>query len=582
MILKALYDYYNRSIDSDPNSLPKYGTMNVKISFIVIIDHQGTYLGLKDYHQEPKQYVLPKGVHTNASTPFLFWDNCQYVLNYSTANKPLNANKSRNPKEVEKWEKALENAQNKHKSFVKKCADIANETQDIKFLAVSRFYSNNELAKLMASVEWETITANPSANVSFQIIGDTQLVASSPLLMKYIDSDSTENGICLLTGNKGRIVRKTTPTPIPGCQSSACLVSFQKNSGYDSYGKIQAYNAPISEEAEFAFSTALKKLIEPDSKNRFFVNDRLYVFFASRRDESSQQMENCIFSIFGKSDDPNANIDTVRKTIHSIYSGNNSKSTEHYFYILGIAPNIGREAVIYYSETQLAEFAEFLDRHFVDMEISAPKWKYPYFGLYDIVRSVSRNGDSDNCPPNLPDNVVKSIFQGLPYPYTLFCSAINRIRAERDVAPNGNPGRVAILKAYLNRLNNDNKKKITVMLDKENTNQGYLCGRLFAVLDKIQEDANNIHGIQERYMNSASTTPAAVFATILNLSSHHSEKLNEGSKVFYEKLKQEIIDKLSADGFPAHLDLQDQGRFFVGFYHQRQAFFTKKAETSIE
>ena len=135
---------------------------------------------------------------------------------------------------------------------------------------------------------------------------------------------------------------------------------------------------------------------------------------------------------------------------------------------------------------------------------------------------------------------------------------------------------MAIIKAYLNR-QNDNNKKIEVMLDKSNTNQGYLCGRLFAVLDKIQEDANNIHSIRERYMNAASSTPASVFATILNLSSHHLENLsNEGTKVFYEKLKQEIIDKISADGFPAHLDLQDQGRFFVGYYHQRQDFFTKK------
>ena len=120
------------------------------------------------------------------------------------------------------------------------------------------------------------------------------------------------------------------------------------------------------------------------------------------------------------------------------------------------------------------------------------------------------------------------------------------------------------------------------MLDKENQNQGYLCGRLFAVLDKIQEDANNIHSIRERYMNSASATPAMIFATILNLSTHHQEKLNEGKQVFYEKLKQEIISKLDANGFPAHLDLQDQGRFFVGYYHQRQTFFMGKENRETE
>ena len=120
------------------------------------------------------------------------------------------------------------------------------------------------------------------------------------------------------------------------------------------------------------------------------------------------------------------------------------------------------------------------------------------------------------------------------------------------------------------------------MLDKENQNQGYLCGRLFAVLEKIQEDANGIHTIRDRYMNSASATPAAVFATILNLSAHHLEKLNDGAQVYYEKLKQEIISKLNADGFPAHLDLQDQGRFFVGYYHQRQDLFTKKENKETE
>jgi len=114
------------------------------------------------------------------------------------------------------------------------------------------------------------------------------------------------------------------------------------------------------------------------------------------------------------------------------------------------------------------------------------------------------------------------------------------------------------------------------MLDKENQNQGYLCGRLFAVIDKMQEDANGIHTVRERYMNSASATPAMVFATILNLSTHHLEKLSAGGQIKYEKLKQEIISKLNANGFPSHLDLQDQGRFFVGYYHQRQDFFTGK------
>ncbi len=209
--------------------------------------------------------------------------------------------------------------------------------------------------------------------------------------------------------------------------------------------------------------------------------------------------------------------------------------------------------------------------------------KKPYMSLRSILSAVTLGGKSSDATPNLPDAIVKSIFQGLPYPQTLFASCIRRIRAESgDKDKNAvHITRAAIIKAYLNRLH-DNQKPIQTMLDKENTNQGYLCGRLFAVLDKIQEEANNQHSIRERYMNSASSTPAAVFSTILNLSNHHAEKLSEGRHIYFEKLKQEIISKIDADGFRAQLDLQDQGRFFIGFYHQRQDFFTKNEGNNNE
>ena len=239
------------------------------------------------------------------------------------------------------------------------------------------------------------------------------------------------------------------------------------------------------------------------------------------------------------------------------------------FFILGLAPNAARIAVVYWAEIPLREFAGRINQHFEDMKICGDR--KPYMALRSILGAVTLKGKLSDVTPNLPDALVKSIFQGLPYPYTLFASCIRRIRAEQSIGTT----RAAILKAYLNRLNNTNEQIIEKM-DKENKNQGYLCGRLFAVLDKIQEEAyKDQHSIRERYMNAASATPSAVFATILNLSSHHSEKLSEGRRIQFEKLKQEIIDKIEADGFPAHLNLQDQGRFFVGYYHQRQDLFAK-------
>ena len=593
MILKALYDYYNRSLKNEPNSLPKYGMMNASISFIIVIKKTGAFVKLEDSRDKNGKgmnFVLPYGVHTNSITPFLFWDKCMYSIDYSKEKEPLNDMDRKDEIKVKQWEKSVKTAHEKHLSFIEQCEKVYTETNDEDFKAVVNFYKNNQLKLLHDDILWNQIEKNPDVNVTFRIEGATTVVASKPILISFLRKDTNEEGICLITGDKTDIIRKATPTPILNCKSSASLVSFQKNSGYDSYGKEQGYNAPISLEAEFAFSTVMKTLISKESRNIFVIGShknktaRTFLFWASSNSEAAKKSEDSLFALFGRAeddnDDPNRRIELVRRTFMSIYNGTLLANKDDKFFILGLAPNSARIAVMYWNEQPLREFAGLISKHFMDMEIvDTRKDKKPFVGLHSILGNVTLGGKSSDATPNLPDAVVKSIFQGLPYPASLFQACIRRIRAEQSV----NIGRAAIIKAYLNRLNDNNQnKKLDIMLDKENQNQGYLCGRLFAVLDKIQEDANNIHSIRERYMNAASSTPATVFATILNLSAHHLEKLNEGKQVFYEKLKQEIIAKLDADGFPAHLDLQDQGRFFVGYYHQRQAFFMGKENKETE
>jgi CRISPR-associated protein Csd1 len=269
----------------------------------------------------------------------------------------------------------------------------------------------------------------------------------------------------------------------------------------------------------------------------------------------------------------------MRKVFTSIYSGSLKTTDDDYFYILGLAPAAARIAAVYWSEQKLVDFAGKILRHFDDMEIiDTRKEKFPYSGLFSILGSVTVSGKSSDIKSNLPEAVTRSIFDGTPYPYALYSQCIGRIRAlgknEIKIV------QAAILKGYLNRLNDKSSNKISVMLDKNNSNQGYLCGRLFAVLVKIQEDGSGNNSIKERYMNAASATPSAVFSTLLNLSSHQQENLNDGSKVFYEKLICEIISKIDATGFPTTLGIQDQGRFFVGYYQQRQDLFTSKKDSN--
>ena len=213
--------------------------------------------------------------------------------------------------------------------------------------------------------------------------------------------------------------------------------------------------------------------------------------------------------------------------------------------------------------------------------------KKTYASLQNIISSVTLDGKVSDATPNLADAVVKSIFEGLPYPQTLFTSCTRRNRAESEnkkwneaVKKGWIITRAAIIKAYLNRI--DNNHIITKKMNKDNTNPGYLCGRLFAVVERIQEISNRENdyftNLRSNYMNTASTAPSAVFPTILNLSVHHSDKLDKKDVIQFERDKQEIIGKLI--DFPNQLSLQDQGRFFIGYYHQRQDFFMKNDENN--
>lgn len=574
MILKALYDYYNRC-----GNLPAPGMEEKEIGFVIVISKEGKFLRFEDCRTDKtigRVYLVKKHVsRSSAAVANYLYDNSAYVLGYSDKDDS-------------------EKNQLYFNTFVEKVQSILDrmpDNSDIRTLM--NFYAQGREA-IHSEVEqdplWEDIKKNLSKKYSvfsFRIEGDLRILAEKKELMQTNEGTKNDNsrGLCMVTGVQGELVDTTTATMIQGSQAAAKLVAFQVNSGYDSYGKEKCGNAPISHEAEFAYTTALNTMLRRDSRNKFTVGNRTFVFWASSNDKAAEQAEESLFDLLGyseeKKDNPNAKIEQVRKVFTAIYSGSLSTSLEDRFYILGLAPNSARIAVVYWSETPLRDFAGKILRHFDDMEIiDTRKDRKPYMGIKDILSAVTLGGKQSEATPNLPESIIKSIFLGTPYPYTLLSACIRRIRAESGDGNAARITRIAIIKAFLNR-QNVNDKRMEIMLDKRNTNQGYLCGRLFAVLDRIQEDANGISSIRERYMNAASSTPSSVFATILNLSSHHLENLsNEGKKVFYEKLKQEIIDKISSDGFPAHLDLQDQGRFFVGYYHQRQDFFNKKEENN--
>ncbi len=560
MILKALYDYYQRSGEE----VAPLGLEYKQIGFIIVLDKDGHFLRFEDRRLDKKsaqQFLVMKSVgRSSAPVSNYLYDNSQYVFGYSDKGD-------------------LDSMRKYFDTFKSKVVEIYGMYSENKAIqAVYAFYQQEPSAMVEAMQQdalWDDIAKNLNkkySTFSFLIDGDTEIVASKRDLMNLATPEDTVKGkLCLVTGKHSKTVEVTTATMIPGSQATAKLVAFQVNSGYDSYGKTKGNNAPISEDAEFAYTTALNHMLRPDSHNKFTVGNRTFLFWASSASQAAKESEDSLFALLGRpetdDDDPNRRIELVRSTFMAIYNGKLSSDKDDTFYILGLAPNSARIAVVYWNEMPLRDFAGVISRHFEDMEmVDIRKEKKPYVGLHSILGSVTLGGKSSDAIPNMPDAVVKSIFQGLPYPISLFQACLRRVRAEQSI----NVVRAAIMKAYLNRLNDNNHKNIERMLDKENNNQGYLCGRLFAVLENLQYAANKQDSIRSSYMNAASSTPAAVFSTILKLSNSHYGKLskeNKGLAVFFDNQKKEIMAMIQ--DFPTTLDLGDQGRFFLGYYHQK-------------
>jgi CRISPR-associated protein Csd1 len=592
MILQELARYYERKPD-----LPQEGFEKKEIPFVIVIDKDGRLVQIEDTRsgdgkkKRARIFTVPHGARKSADIAAnLLWGTCEYAIGFDTKG----------------GSKRIDEQHECFRSLIRNFP-----AQDAGVLAVCRFLDNNCLDQLQTDALWNELRISTSP-ISFQLNTDIELICEREAVITAIKTgvarpnskaEPTASGICLITGEEAQIER--IHPPIQGVRGGgtfgSSIVCFNARA-YESYGKVelQGLNAPVGKRAAFAYTTALNHLLGKDSKQRIQVGDSTTVFWSS----AEHQLEGSFASFFNEpeKDDPDANTPAVRALYLSIEQGSkNVSEIETRFFVLGlVAPDQARLSVRFWLNETVDRLALRIIEHFNDTSIvpfQDPKIKdrqgrirrepLPQFlSLSRLLRSTALRDESENIPPSLGGDTMRAILSGLPYPETLLLSALRRIRAEREV----NYPRAALIKACINRKTRRSnsagdsvpEEELHVSLDLANTNPGYRLGRLFAVLERAQEKAlPEINAtIRDRFYGAASSTPMTVFPILLKLNKHHLAKIEDSITAGYlEKLIREICWELDGqDGLRTHLSIADQGRFAIGYYHQKQAFYAKKSE----
>jgi CRISPR-associated protein Csd1 len=588
VILQALNAYYERMAARPGGKIAPPGYSYQPISFCLVLREDGAVVDVEDLRDtsggrpRPRSLLVPQPPKRagRKPPPCFLWDKTAYVLGLQRS--------------ADDKTPAVENIEYRE-AFREYHTNGLGQTRDIGMRALLAF---------MAS--WEP-SAYPSlryaddlldTNVVFRLDGELGYLHERPEAReswaRLTSSQDATRALCLVSGEQ-RPTARLHPSikGVLGAQTAgASIVSFNQDA-FTSYGKDQGDNAPVSEQAAFAYTTALNDLLRRDSAQRLQIGDATTVYWAEADDaEKAEAAEHAVSWLLDASPGEKDTEATARlraDVMDRISKGRPLESPElnldpgTRFYILGLAPNAARLSVRFWEATTLGQLGRAFHDHYLDLYIDPLPWKGQLPALWRLLYETAAQRKAENIPRNLAGEFTRALIAGTNYPLSLLGAVIRRIRADGDV----NGMRAAIIKATLvrplRRAHRLPKEDALVSLDRDNTHVGYRLGRLFAVIDSAQRagvGAVNA-SVRDKFISTASAAPSRVFPILLRGAQDHlsatRKKGRAGRAVRLEKEIAQIMEGLDARApFPSTLPLTDQGHFFVGFYHQQSELFVAR------
>ena len=603
MILQALYELYERLLGESDATISPPGYSATRAAFALQISVNGELLALVDLRETVQAKLLGRELNvprqalrsgTGVRANFLC-DNSGYVLGADAKGKP-------------------ERAKNMFIAFRALHNELLAGTSDPGAIALLAFLARWDPDQAencpVLKPHWDDVISG--GNIVFMLEGASGFLhdrrAIRDIWERHSAGDaSADMAQCLVTGERAPVARlHGSIKGVAGAQpTGASMVSFNQPS-FESYGKTQSFNAPVSEAAAFGYVTALNFLLRSE-RHRLRIGDTTTVFWAQRKGPEEDMLSELLSPTPANSgaaaaDSQDEKESAVRyrrdpeatRWVHDILQrarAGEKIRAEHLhadssvrFYVLGLAPNSARLSMRFVHVDTFGILVERIVQHYADTAIALPPWERD--GLFPVWRLVAETApaiggkrDTKRASPLLAGALTRAILQGTDYPQGLYTAALSRVRADQGDISAVMAGiiKACLVRRWRSRWDAEKERMATVSLNEQCDESGYLLGRLFALLEKSQQDAQgsliNVT-IRDRYFGAASSTPLTVFPVLLRLAQHHLSKAEHGA--YLDRRIEGIAARIT--GFPAHLNLEQQGMFVLGYYHQRQALYEKKPE----
>ena len=574
-ILASLVRAYDRLPDA-----PAIGFSAEKIGFLISLNADGSVAHIVDLRTGEGRrraiplMMVPQSVkRTVAIAPNFLWDKTSYVLGVTAGEGKRFADE--------------------HAAFVERHMAALHGQTDEGLQAFVRFLESWRSEHFLAP-QWPDDMKDQNVAFCLEVerLNGTMLhdrPAVRDLWSKLSNSDVQARKVCLVTGEGGPVARlHPSIKGVWGGQSSGgAIVSFNRDA-FASYDHEQGDNAQVSEVAAFKYTTALNRFLTKDSGHRLQIGDASTVFWADASDpQLAGEAESLFQQWIDPGDDDAAATQQIANRLTRIRNGEPLRDIEPKldgvrFHVLGLAPNAARISIRFYFEDSFGVLTKNYQRYLQDMALE-PGPKEECLPLWRYLVELAVLGKRENIPPNLAGEWMRAILSGTRYPMTLLSTVLQRIRSDGQIGAL----RVATLRALLVR-NFNLSKEAPVALDMENTNRGYLLGRLFAAYERAQLAAlGDLNAsIKDKFYGSASAQPRKVFPMLDSGSVNHLSKLGKqspGYRIILERTIGSIMDSMQpgSDPFPASLSAEEQALFGLGYYHQRNEFFRKSANKSV-